>query len=998
MASGQSSPLPLGEGQGEGVSYWTPTGGLLPIHDTSGITDALMSGGFAGVSLLMSCTSNDGTTTYSHDPTGELIGATWGLSQFSSDENGTVPLPADESYSYDLNGNRITANGSSYTTGADNRLISDGTYRYEYDAEGNRTERYIDVNADGVLDAGDTDITQYAWDNRNRLIEVTNRAVFGGDPTQIVQYGYDPENRMVAETVDSNGDGVVDYQFRFVYDGNQIVLQFEKDGAGDLTGADESHRYLSAVDQVFADEQVANPQAAGNVVWPLANQQGTINDLAVYNNQTGITSVANHRVFNTFGDLKSQTNAAVDCLFGFTGLPFDSGSQTYRTPTRPYDPQTGRWDQPDWINELGGQTNLYAYCGNSPTNATDPNGTQRTMTISKKSISYLGGTIGIYDLAGRLMGNGAFHVMPTSGDLKNRGINVALDLTRLYMMVEQESQLVRVPFARIIEAETTGIFAAVKNNVSRVRFALNVSYKYSMRDGGTTTSGGGSTELEWNRYAQIAFDSKDIQQAIHSIISGITRDSVCAPACHDSCKAIQGHIRCLRRIGKNVMSIAQPRACNAWLPTIETERLMVFLALLLGLIAGRTYAMAADESSRQLDAIKHIEQLGGYVKYAADTRGREVPAEVWLDGWGMDNAKLADAMKYLEHLSSTLTAVSLQESRVTDLRLVGDGLPGLKMLNLYGSEVTDQSLAGVTRLKRLEKLTLRSTKVTDAGLPLLTKLPSLQWLDLSSMDGVTAKGLGPLKSLPKLTALKLSGANLKYDDWTDVLATKKALKDTSPAQSVMLPTDAGLKCIADLRQLEDLDLSVTGLQDDDLKYLRSLTNLRGLWLYENNLTDVGLKHLAKLTKLRYLILWGNSNITDAGLQAIGELVQLDELSLAKTRVTGNGLANCRGLVQLKHLDLSDTPVSDAGIGPIGTFGGLETLDLEGTQISDAGLKHLEGLACLKALVLSKTQVTDAGLKHLEKLTNLRELSLMGTQTTEAGKTRLRKALPQLKVY
>ena len=41
---------------------------------------------------------------------------------------------------------------------------------------------------------------------------------------------------MIAETVGSNGDGVVDHQFRFVYDGNQIVLQFEKDGAGGFDG------------------------------------------------------------------------------------------------------------------------------------------------------------------------------------------------------------------------------------------------------------------------------------------------------------------------------------------------------------------------------------------------------------------------------------------------------------------------------------------------------------------------------------------------------------------------------------------------------------------------------------------------------------------------------------------------------------------------------------------------------------------------------------------
>ena len=42
-------------------------------------------------------------------------------------------------------------------TGADNRLISDGTYTYSYDAEGNRTAKFIDTNHDGELDAGDTD-------------------------------------------------------------------------------------------------------------------------------------------------------------------------------------------------------------------------------------------------------------------------------------------------------------------------------------------------------------------------------------------------------------------------------------------------------------------------------------------------------------------------------------------------------------------------------------------------------------------------------------------------------------------------------------------------------------------------------------------------------------------------------------------------------------------------------------------------------------------------
>ena len=31
---------------------------------------------------------------------------------------------------------------------------------------------------------------------------------------------------------DSNGDGQIDHQIRFAYDGNQIVLQFEKELSG----------------------------------------------------------------------------------------------------------------------------------------------------------------------------------------------------------------------------------------------------------------------------------------------------------------------------------------------------------------------------------------------------------------------------------------------------------------------------------------------------------------------------------------------------------------------------------------------------------------------------------------------------------------------------------------------------------------------------------------------------------------------------------------------
>ncbi len=372
------------------LAPWSPTGGLMPAHDTSGVTDALMSGGLAGVDLVTSCTSNDGTASYAYDPTGQLVGATYTGGQ------------DNEAYSYDANGNRTSANGSTYTTGADDRLLSDGTYTYQYDAEGNRTER-VDIATGAV--------TSYTWDARDRLTSVTDYA--GGlsqvssdetgtvplTPTQTVSYVYDPENRLVEETVTSAataGSPSSVQSTYFVYDGNQIVLQFQpasvssvpsvvdssalpqsagQTGPVPITGADLTHRYLwqpNAVDQVLADEHVTNPQSTGNVVWPLADNLGTVRDLAVYNAATGLTSVANHRVYDSFGNLKSQTNAAVDCLFGFTGRPFDPATGLQNNLNRWYDPNTGNWLTQDPTGFNAGDTNLYRYCGNSPASTETP--------------------------------------------------------------------------------------------------------------------------------------------------------------------------------------------------------------------------------------------------------------------------------------------------------------------------------------------------------------------------------------------------------------------------------------------------------------------------------------------------------------------------------------------------------------------------------------------------------------------------------------------------
>jgi hypothetical protein len=73
--------------------------------------------------------------------------------------------------------------------GPNNQLLSDGTYDYTYDAEGNRTSR---------TNIATGEVTAYAWDYRNRLTQVTSLDA-SNNVTQTVKYTYDVNNNRIAE-------------------------------------------------------------------------------------------------------------------------------------------------------------------------------------------------------------------------------------------------------------------------------------------------------------------------------------------------------------------------------------------------------------------------------------------------------------------------------------------------------------------------------------------------------------------------------------------------------------------------------------------------------------------------------------------------------------------------------------------------------------------------------------------------------------------------------
>ncbi len=277
-------------------------------------------------------------------------GNAWGVVDFTYDAINQLQTaayttwaspPAAENYGYDPAGNQDTGGDTVQSTG-DNRQATDSSgYTYLYDAEGNCTAKFIDANSDGVIDAGDSDITTYQWDYRDRLTESDHFATFaaysGGTSDFVVSYAYDYANRVVKETVDPDGSGgsAAVEQAVYAYDDDNCVLQFEKTGSGSLAASDLSDRYLwgAAVDQILADEKVSSLESPGAVLWGLSDHEGTIRDVV---DNSG--SVVDHRVFNSFGKMTSESAPTTDFAFGYDGTFWDSAVGMNRMGLRDYDP------------------------------------------------------------------------------------------------------------------------------------------------------------------------------------------------------------------------------------------------------------------------------------------------------------------------------------------------------------------------------------------------------------------------------------------------------------------------------------------------------------------------------------------------------------------------------------------------------------------------------------------------------------------------------------
>ena len=242
-----------------------------------------------------------------------------------------------------------------------------------------------------------------------------------------------------------------------------------------------------------------------------------------------------------------------------------------------------------------------------------------------------------------------------------------------------------------------------------------------------------------------------------------------------------------------------------------------------------------------------------------------------------------------------------------------------------------------------------------------------------------------------------------------------------------------LRQIAELKNIERLEIDVRSLKSSDLAELARIKSLRELVLVNLHVDAAAVEELAAIPSLLRLELQDASTSDGDAVVSLAKIAVLDTISFRGLSVTDAEVAPLTALGQLKELRLLGTQVTPETVDSLRqtlpdtnvvyddhrrhreaaewvlSIGGevyiagdtprrvsklsdfpnepfrVATIDLNNkSELGDDDLVHLNNLMTLDKLNLDGTGVSDKGLEHLQNLLELTSLYLNGTRVTGSG--------------
>ncbi len=194
------------------------------------------------------------------------------------------------------------------------------------------------------------------YDYRNRLTEVET----GG--TIIATYTYNALNQRIG--IQEGGS-----QIWTVYNGKSAnALPYaDFNASGTLLT-----RYVSGpgmVNGAVTPVLLARTSSGGATAWYLTDKLDSVRDIV-----SSSGSLLDHIVYDSFGNILTETVASNGDRFKFAGMQFDSDANEYFDHARWYAASDGTFTSMDPLGFGAADTNLHRYSNNAPTLENDPSG------------------------------------------------------------------------------------------------------------------------------------------------------------------------------------------------------------------------------------------------------------------------------------------------------------------------------------------------------------------------------------------------------------------------------------------------------------------------------------------------------------------------------------------------------------------------------------------------------------------------------------------------
>jgi Leucine-rich repeat (LRR) protein len=289
-----------------------------------------------------------------------------------------------------------------------------------------------------------------------------------------------------------------------------------------------------------------------------------------------------------------------------------------------------------------------------------------------------------------------------------------------------------------------------------------------------------------------------------------------------------------------------------------------------------------------LKSLKNLRKVDFASSQIGDTRIRHLaalPNLEAIEGGLLLNSESTKTLASFQNLKSLHVGLEVPQSQSapTDMANIA-GLKNLEELIIDGRQLSDEDLTCIESLSCLRKLSFIGKDVTDRTMASISKLKQLEYFKLY-LSSLTKSGLNQLGGLTNLRVL-----------------------DVSVHPNSRCSADEVRLDLSGLTNLNTLELSGFSLQDADLRSLTGLDHLEWLKLQNESLSEEALRHLKNLSGLRRLYINEVSCSTGSGLVHLAGLTKLTDLTL-QGRIRDAALDRLTGLAALRNLRIvTDEPI------------------------------------------------------------------------------------------